>query len=435
MQPFKFPENFRLGTATAALQIEGGDRNNNWYRWSELGKIEDGSHSVVACDHWERVEEDIALMKQLNCQVYRMGVEWSRIEPRQGEYDKDALAHYRREIELLLEADIQPLVTLHHFSHPLWMEDAGAWTNPEVLSWFENFTRVVVEALGDLVAEWTTINEPNVYLTMGYILGTWPPGIENNKPLYFKGAENMIAGHIKAYKLIHQMRREMGFQDTKVGVANHLRIFDPINNSPLSKFSSWLHGHLFQEVFLEGMSLGQIRFPLKKHPSITPGKYLDFLGVNYYSRDIIKGKLNPNTLFGELSVRKGAAVNDLGWEIYPEGIYRICEKYYRRYQVPIYITENGTCDSADDFRAKYTYDHLAELHRAIKDGIDIQRYYHWTLMDNFEWVEGISARFGLIAVNFETQERKIRKSGLFFADICRNGGVTDKAITTYLSGG
>jgi len=171
MEPFALPEDFLLGTATASLQIEGGDRNNSWYRWVQTGHVKDGSSCIVADDHWNRVSEDIELMKQLHQQTYRMSLEWSRIEPARGQFNKDAIQHYRRELQQLTSAGIRPLVTLHHFSNPLWLEDAGAWTNPDVISLFERYTAYVVENLGDLVSDWCTINEPNVYLASGYVLG------------------------------------------------------------------------------------------------------------------------------------------------------------------------------------------------------------------------------------------------------------------------
>jgi len=233
-KPFSLPEDFLLGTATASLQIEGGDTNNNWYRWAELGHIKDGTHCIVADDHWNRVDEDIELMKKLNSKVYRLSLEWSRIEPREGEFDSSAVEHYRLELEKLLKAGIKPLVTLHHFSNPLWLEDDGGWIDGRVTDRFERYTEHVVRSFGDLVSDWVTINEPNVYLLMGYIFGTWPPGKTSIRD-YMKGAANIISAHIKSYRKIHEVRRQMGFEDTMVGVANHLRIYDPKHGTAIEK--------------------------------------------------------------------------------------------------------------------------------------------------------------------------------------------------------
>ncbi|MUV36885.1 Beta-glucosidase [Lentibacillus sp. JNUCC-1] len=186
MRTFKMPESFLFGTATAALQIEGGDRNNNWYRFCEENKTKDGTHCIVAADHWNRYEEDIDLMVALNQDTYRMSVEWSRIEPDNGRFNEDALAHYRTEIEQLLEKGIIPLVTLHHFTNPIWFEDLGGWTNKDSVMWFDRFVRKVVLALGDLVTDWVTINEPNVYLEGTYSAGNFPPN-KPSFPNFFKG--------------------------------------------------------------------------------------------------------------------------------------------------------------------------------------------------------------------------------------------------------
>ncbi|MBN1635875.1 MAG: glycoside hydrolase family 1 protein [Deltaproteobacteria bacterium] len=431
MEPFALPETFLLGTATASLQIEGGDRNNSWYRWAEQGHITDGTHCIVANDHWNRAKEDTALMKKLNHHTYRMGLEWARIEPIKGKFDAEAMAHYRAEIELLLENNIKPLITLHHFSNPLWLEDQGAWMNPEVIDLFEAYTAHVVENLGDLASDWCTINEPNVYLYEGYVEGIWPPG-EKNILKYFKGARNMIQAHIMAYRKIHEIRKRMEQTDTMVGFAHHERVFDPKTGSRLEMLLCRFYERLFHEIFVKGMAEGELLLPVGSGHPRGFGLYMDYFGLNYYTRDLISLSLNPAALFAKMEVRQGAEVNDLGWELYPEGLYRLCKKYYQLYSVPIFITENGTCDARDAFRTRYIYDHLFQISRLIDEGVDVRRFYHWTLMDNFEWVEGLSARFGLVEVDFESQKRAIRPSGKFYAEICENRSVTQKMIEKYL---
>jgi len=432
LKEIKFPKDFLFGTATASLQIEGGDTNNSWYRWSNMpGKIIDGTNCSVANDHWNRVDEDIDLMKKLNMQTYRMSLEWSRIEPEEGQFNKDAINHYRDEIVKLKKAGIEPIVTLHHFSNPLWMEDRGSWTNKQAVKNFSNYTNYVVSKLGDLISSWVTINEPNVYLQFGYVAGQWPPGLQSIGA-YIKGAKNMIKAHVKSYKIIHQVRKEMGFSDTEVGVAHHIRIFEPKNDKFIEKIISKIQNRLFHEVFIVGMASARIIFPFSFF-SFKKGNFQDFFGINYYSRDMISfNPKNVGQLFGDMEVKQGAETNDLGWEIYPRGIYLIAKKYFNRYKKPIYITENGTCDAKDDFRAKYIYDHLEQISIAIEEGIDIKRYYHWTLIDNFEWSEGESARFGLIEVDYKTQKRTVRKSGHFFGEIAKNGEITGKIAKKYL---
>lgn len=432
MKTFKLPENFLFGTATASVQIEGGDRNNNWYRFCEEDKTEDGTHCIVAADHWNRYEEDIELMMQLNQQAYRMSIEWSRIEPGQGEYNEAALEHYRNEIQLLKNNNIRPLVTLHHFSNPIWFEDIGGWSNSKSITYFNNFTKKVVGFLGDLVEDWITINEPNVYLEGTYSTGNYPP----NKPSfirYFRGAKHMIGAHIQAYKTIHNIRTEENHPGkTMVGVANHLRLFDAYEEKATAKWSASLLDYVFHELFLEGMIHGKLKFPLGMgHHPYGKGTYCDFMGINYYTRDIIKFSLNPLRMFGELTVREGAEVNDLGWEIYPEGLYRVCKKYSERYEFPIYITENGISDAQDKQRGKYIYDHLKVIKQLIDDGVAVERYYHWSLIDNFEWDLGLTPRFGIIEIDYETQKRTIRESGKFYGEVAKAGGVTDGMIASY----
>jgi beta-glucosidase len=432
MTPFNLPKDFLFGSATASLQIEGGDKNNSWYEWCEQGYIKDGTHCIVADDHWNRFEEDIALMKKLNHQVYRLGIEWSRIEPVKGQFSRDALKHYRLELELLVKNKIKPMITLHHFSNPLWLEHNGAWLTPEVVGLFERYTEVVVNELGDLVSDWVTINEPNVYLAMGYITGEWPPGGKGKMIEYFKGAKNMVLAHICSFRKIHELRGRMGFSNTMVGVANHMRIFDPKYGTRRERLSCWLNNHLFHEIFISGMAEGRLLPPIGLGYPLGKGPFMDFFGLNYYSRDMLYGTWNPVELFSRMEVKAGTDTNDLGWEIYPEGLSRICREYFKRYGVPIYITENGTCDKKDAFRTRYIYDHMLEIKKLIDEGITVERYYHWTLMDNFEWVEGLSACFGLIEVDFANQERKIRKSGQFYAELSKNKAVTQKMVDKYL---
>lgn len=433
MQGFELGKDFLLGTATASLQIEGGDTNNNWYRWSELGKIKDGSHSIRANDHYNRVEEDIALMQELHNDTYRLGLEWSRIEPSPGQWDNSGLAHYRQELEALRAAGITPLVTLHHFSHPLWFEDMGGWENPKSVEHFLRFTKIVVENLGDLCSDWITINEPNVYALGCYVTGEWPPG-KKSVPGYLRVIKNMVKAHILAYREIHAIRKNRAFPgQTMVGVANHIRVFDPEDNSGARRAARWMD-HMFHTMVIAGMVEGKFLFPLGlgNHP-LGKGFYMDFFGLNYYSRDIVGYKPGSlTTMFGEQKNDPSLPKNDLGWDIYPQGIYRICKDYYSKYKVPIYITENGICDADDDQRARYIYDHLAQVAKLRAEGIPVERYYHWTLMDNFEWVEGESARFGLIHCDFETQQRTIRNSGRFYGEICREKAVTPDMLAKYL---
>ena len=426
MKPFSLPENFLLGTATSGFQIEGGDTNSNWYDWCQKGQISDKTSCIRADDHWNRYKEDIELIKKLNNKIYRMGIEWNRIEPKKGEFDKQAILHYRDEISLLIKNGIKPLVTLHHFSHPLWLCSEGEFENKKVVDYFARYVTYVVENLGDLVTDYITINEPNVYGTCSYFSGEFPPGKKSLK-LALKVFRNMAICHIAAYKAIHKIRKEKGFEGkTMVGIAWHLRVFEPYSKNPLDKLMACILEFLFQGAIFKSMSDGRLRIPLGISSPYGKGNYQDFLGINYYTRSStrfrgFKYDYMPDT-----------PRNDLDWEIYPEGLSILCRKFYNKYKLPIWITENGTCDNNDSFRLEYIYDHLFEIYKLCKDGIPVERYYHWTLMDNFELTEGESARFGLIHVDFETQKRTIKRSGNFYSGICKNNGVTEEMINEYI---
>jgi len=434
MKEFKLPPDFLMGSATSGFQIEGGDRNNSWYTWCEQpGRIKDSTSCFRAADHWNRYTEDIAIMKELHHDVYRMGVEWSRIEPEQGRFDQTAVDHYRHEIELLLRNGIKPLVTLHHFSNPNWLEQAGGWGNPLIVRHFTEYTRYVVNKLGDIVSDWVTINEPNVYLACGYAQGVWPPG-KTDFTLLFKILRSMIEAHISSYHEIHKIRSERNFKgDTLVGVAFHLFLFEAKNGLLQNKLPTRLYRYLFQDLFIEGFGFGKMNVPLGfgGHP-FGMGKYLDFLGVNYYTRNLVRFTWNPMNLFGDLLVKENVPVSDVGTEIYPEGIYHVCCSCYNKYKLPIFITENGLCDADDTRRTKFIYDHLQQIARLIGEGIPVKRYYHWSLLDNFELEQGESARYGLVDNDFTTQERTIRKSGWFYGEACWEKAVTQEMIRQYL---
>lgn len=413
---FRLKDGMLLGAASAATQIEGGDQNNNWYSWYRQGYIKDGSGPDLATDHYNRWREDLALMKDMGVQCYRMGVEWSRIEPKDGVFDEAAIAHYREEIQALSDAGIQVLLTLHHFNNPLWLEERGGWANRDNITCYLRLVRKMVESVGDLVSEYITINEPNVYAFNAYLAGAWPPGRKSFLEMG-RVMTNMAAAHIEAYGLIRKTRLQMGFRNTRVGVANHLRSFAPKDaGNPLHRFWAERAEELFQGSLTRAMCLGKISFPIGKHPSIVPGRYCDFHGVNYYTRSTVSGPAD--------GVAKDCPVNDLGWEIYPQGIVEVCEKVYGLLKKPIYITENGTCDNEDRFRARYIAEHLQAL---SESGLPVERYYHWCFCDNWEWVEGGSARFGLVHVDYENQKRTVKRSGEFYRRVIQAGGV-DEAL-------
>lgn len=403
-----------LGVATAATQIEGGDRNNSWYEWHELGWVSDDP--AVATQHWKKWKEDTRLMAQLGIRHYRMGLEWSRIEPKPGKFDTRVLARYRAELEYLNELGIRPMVTLWHFANPIWLEDRGAFLWQGARRAFLDYVERVVTELGDLVDAWITLNEPNVYAVNGYFGGDWPPG-DKSALKVVRVMNALVPCHTEAYALIHRLR-----PDAKVSFALHARVFDPKNpRNPRDIAAARLTEHLFQDAMTAAMFTGRGSFPIRG--TGTPGKYYDFLGINYYTRSACTG-LGDGTL-------DNVPKNDLGWEIYPEGLARTVRALFARYPAPVYITENGTCDNADTFRCRYLYDHLKALTTC---GVRAERYYHWCFCDNFEWMEGFSARFGLVHTDYATQKRTVKKSGKFYAEVIKAGGVTQELYDAYVAG-
>jgi beta-glucosidase len=427
MDTFKLGEAFMLGTATSSTQIEGGVRNSNWYQWCETGHISDSSSCYTACDHWNRVKQDTDILKSLNVQTHRMSLEWSRIEPSPGEFSADAVRHYRSELQLLLAYNIRPLVTLHHFSEPLWFQNMGGWMKPQNSDYFIEYAKYVVENLGDLVCDWVTFNEPNVYALFGYAVGCYPPGIRNVFTCR-RVLSEIITTHLKLYDLIHSARKQNRFEGkTMVSAAIHIRVFDGITG--IGKIAARLADYIFNELSMEGRTTGHLKFPLRRKGfKYKAGVYADFLGINYYTRNIVEFALDPSNYFHRIINDKDLDKTDLGWDIYPKGIYQVCKKYYSKYKIPIYITENGISDRYDNRRPRFIAEHLAWLAKAIREGVNIERYYHWTLMDNFEWLYGETGNFGLYHCDFKTQERTARKSVVLFSEICSNKELSEKMI-------
>lgn len=440
MAGFRLKKNMLIGTASAATQIEGGNLDHSWMDWAKRGYITDGTSPARANDHFRLWEEDARLMGELGMQICRMGVEWARIEPEEGVFSEAALAHYVREIEFIKAQGIKVLVTLHHFTNPMWFERRGAFEKKENIAVFIRFIAKVVRTFGPLVNEYITINEPNVYAVNGYYFGAWPPG---KKTLAGTLAvmSHLAQAHILAYRKIHELRAKMGYADTKVSYANHLRIFIPRNPAKASdRFFAKLMDRLFQGSLSKAMCLGRFDFPFRKggltRDERSPVKKLDdageappaagfcdFHAVNYYTRGTV-------TKFQD-RVKADSFKNDLGWEIYPPGIVLAAQKLYDLCPLPIYITENGTCDNDDRFRSLYLYEHLKAL---CESDLPVERYYHWCFTDNFEWVEGESARFGIVHVDYETQKRTVKKSGEFLRTVILNGGVDDAAYEQFVAG-
>lgn len=422
MNTFELKNGMLLGTASAATQIEGGGLDHSWMDWFRKGHIADGASPARANDHINRWREDDALMRDMGMQIARIGVEWARVEPQDGVFDEAAIAHYVAEVDLLLSYGIKPLVTLHHFTNPMWFENIGAFEKTGNIPYFLRFVEKMVRAFGPRVTEYITINEPNVYATNGYFFGSWPPGEKSMaRALHVMGV--LAAAHIEVYRRIHALQAEMGIAGTRVSYANHMRVFAPQNPwNPLHRLFAWATERFFQGALSKAMGVGRFTFPIRNLSGERRGLYCDFIALNYYTRSTV-ANLGDGT-------RESSPVNDLGWEIYPHGIVECARKLYKIHPLPIYVTENGTCDNTDSFRCRYLFEHLRAL---CESDLPVERYYHWCFIDNFEWAEGETPRFGLVHIDYETQVRTVKQSGRFFSDIIGQRGVTEAMFDTYVA--
>jgi beta-glucosidase len=385
----KFPKDFLWGSSVSSYQVEGNVNNCDWSKKFP---------ARTACNYYLNYEHYFDLAKELNQNVHRFSLSWSRIQPEEGKFDRKQIEHYKKMLLALRERGIKPMVTIWHWTLPLWMSEKGGWENSKFSEYFEEYTRFVVEELDDLVDLWLTTNEPMIYTSLAYVLGKFPPQ-KNNLLAVPKVFYNFIETHKKAYKAIHDIN-----ENAKVGVAQNLSFVDAYNeNSVLNKTAASAFNFFRNRLFLE----------LTKN-------YQDFLGINYYFHNRVK----ITSKFPFLKIEnENKKVSDLGWEIYPEGLYYVLRDL-KKYDLPIYITENGLADKKDKKRAKFITEHLKQIHRAIQDGVDVRGYMHWSLIDNFEWIEGFGPRFGLVEMNYKTMRTKVRKSAREYARICEKNTIS-----------
>jgi len=371
-----------LGAATSSHQIEGGTFND-WTLWEREGKAPPVGE---ACRSWEKMEEDVKLLLKVGANAYRFSIEWSRIEVEEGLFKIENLLRYRRFVDRLLEVGITPIITLHHFTNPVWLYTKGSWLNPDTPKIFSRYVDLISRYFQD-VKIWITINEPNVYAYRGYVEGSWPPGERS----FFKALRvirNMLRGHSHAYSAI-----KANVKGAAVGMAHHLRVFTPLG--PLAKLPVMLREYLFNFLPLYSDVHGEIPPPVALMERISSRG--DFVGINYYTRDRVKFSLrNP---FGIEVAPENAWLSSMGWEVYPEGLYMLLKRY--NFSRPVIITENGIATEDHDERIRFIAEHLRWIKRSQNEGVNVRGYLYWSLMDNYEWLEGYSAFFGLF-----TRDRK-----------------------------
>jgi len=410
----KFPEGFLWGASTSAHQVEGGTKNQ-WTEWEKknaerLAK-EAGSYwqswqrskfpemmknenyiSGRAADHYNRYEEDFDIAKSLNHNAHRFSIEWSRIEPENGKFDEKEIEHYRGVITALRERGMEPFVCLWHWTNPLWLEEKGGCESSEFPKYFARYAKLMAEKFGDSVNFWLTINEPMSVISNCYLQGIWPPQKKNSSSA-LRVYGTLSEAHKKAYKEIHAVS-----ENAKVGFAHIVSYFEAYN----------------KDSYLDNLAVKIAEyFGNKKFLNMTKG-HNDFLALQYYFH-------NRVSFFGGVK-NENESVTDLGWEIYQEGMYHLL-KWMKGYGLPIYITENGLADADDKKRTAFIADGLKWIHKAIEEGVPVRGYFYWSLLDNFEWDKGFWPRFGLVEIDYVTMGRKVRKSALEYAEICRKNGL------------
>ena len=410
MLSFKFPKNFYWGAATSSHQVEGGNLNDwsewekknatrlakeaglFWQKWQqkkfpEMFKAENYL-SGLSCDHYHLFREDFEIAKNLNHNAHRFSLEWSRLEPKKGSFNEKEIGHYRQVVEALCQKGIEPFLTVWHWTNPLWIRDLGGWENQETVDYFSDYLRKVVSSLREQVKFWIVLNEPMVFSSISYKKGSWPPQ-KRSFFSHYRVIKNLISAHRRAYRIIKEIDPRL-----QVGIAKNNVYFEAyrerLANRVLKKVGDWWWNYRFLDKIKDS---------------------LDFIGINYYHHNRINFGFNKN---------ENKAVSDLGWEIYPKGIYYLLREVFNRYKKPIFITENGVADKGDRLREKFIRDHLYWLSMALGKGVDVRGYFYWSLLDNFEWDKGFWPRFGLVEVDYKTQKRRIRPSAIAYAEMIKN---------------
>ncbi len=403
-----FPDGFLWGTSSAAHQVEGDNRNSDWWEFEQQpGRIANGDTSAIACDHYHRYREDFTLLREMSQNAHRLSIEWSRIEPSQGEFDSRQIRHYRDVLGELREQGIQPMVTLHHFTSPLWFTRRGGWAAAGSARAFMPYVHRVVEELGDLVTLWCTINEPNIYAANGWITAEFPPGHRGDLASAYRVLSNMRRAHEMTYAAIKRR-----WPDSPVGLSHHKFLFMPASESRRDRLAT------------QTALLAVDRWP------VAPGQLRrvveatsDFIGIaHYHGQCVAFDPRRPKEQFIRRFNVPGAPVTEMGWSSNAAWMRSVLNEV-KGLGKPVYITENGLAAADDRKRESYLTEVLANVRLAIQDGVDVRGYFHWTNTDNFEWARGYQVHFGLIAVDRVTLERTVKPSGRLYSRIARANGL------------
>jgi len=436
---YTFPKDFIWGVATASYQIEGawdedGKGESIWDRFSHTpGKVDNGDTGDVACDHYHRWRDDVALMKELGLKAYRFSIAWPRILPDGwGEVNQVGIDFYSQLVDALLEVGIVPFVTLYHWDLPQVLQDEGGWPARMIVDTFTEYADVVSRALGDRVKNWTTLNEPWVSAFVGYSMGRHAPGYTDQGEA-IAASHHLLLSHGRAVSVIRN-----NCPDANMGIALNLTPQEPASPSVADrKASTWVDGYI-NRWFLDPLvgrgypqdivnSFGHAMEFVQAGDLDTIAVPVDFLGVNYYTRGIVRSNDISDADNEPRTVYPGDEITEMDWEVYPKGLYNILGRLYFDYAIPaIYITENGAAFADeispdgqvdDPYRLSYLKRHLEMVKKATQIGVPVKGYFAWSLLDNFEWGYGYSKRFGIVYVDFQTQQRIPKSSAKWYRKV------------------
>lgn len=440
MTIYKFPHDFLWGAATASYQIEGawdedGKGESIWDRFSHTpGKIDDKSTGDVACDHYHRYQDDIRLMRQLGLKAYRFSTAWTRVLPAgRGRINPPGLDFYDRLVDTLCAANIEPFLTLYHWDLPYALHEQGGWTNRYVAYAFADYAALMVKRLGDRVKYWTTFNEPGVIMLDGYLVGEHAPGLQDQKAAYQAGHHLMLA-HGLAVQAMQGVAPHLNY-----GIVLNQWMADPASDDPADVAAAQAAWDRSETFFLDAIFKGH--YPPQVYdligdgiPEIKDGdmaliaQKLDYMGLNFYSRNLVSAT-------GNIDPVPGSEYTDMGWEVCAPALRRLLNKINNEYHLPpLYITENGAAfkDEVsldgkvhDPRRLDYLKNHFIQTRLAMQDGVDVRGYFVWSLLDNFEWAHGYTKRFGIVRVDYETQERIIKDSGKWYSKVIASNSVEE----------
>jgi beta-glucosidase len=434
----QFGQDFLWGVSTAAFQIEGahdadGKGSSIWDVFtSQKGKIKNGHHALTACDFYNSYQNDIDLINELNIPNFRFSISWSRIMPT-GTHpvNQAGIDYYNKIIDSLLASGIEPWITLYHWDLPHDLEVKGGWTNRESVKWFSEYVEVCAQNFGDRVKNWMVINEPSVFTGAGYFLGIHAPG-KKGITNYLKAMHHVTLSTASGAKTLRKL-----IPEANIGTTFSCTHIEPFSQTPKDIEAAKRVDTLLNRTFIEpilGLGYPQADLPvLKKLNNYILEDDLnnlafdfDFIGLQCYTREVVKSSLLIPYIGAELisAEKRNVIATDMGWEVYPPALYHVLKKFNNYNIKKIIITENGAAfpdvlqngKVYDIKRTHYIQDHLEQILKAKKEGYNVDGYFVWSLTDNFEWAEGYNARFGLIHVDFDTQQRTIKHSGLWFRD-------------------